>query len=399
MGKGSGLAEQAGKGNSFSTAGALRLGGAGAAAAAMLAAMRGLVGGGEAAEGPVLSVETLGFPFECESPFLFAVYHLDHYPPGGADMGPGAAALKGRALGSDFGNPSGWSMYHGERIPGFPKHPHRGFETITVTRRGWIDHTDSLGNAGRFGGGDVQWMTAGRGINHAEMFPLLEQSGENVLELFQIWINLPRRSKMVEPSFKMLWAESLATEAPETAASSTGAGAEVRLVAGELPGFPPPPAPPPDSYASDPSSDVLVATVRLEPGASWTLPRYGGDGPIEGLHRNAYLYTDAAATVAGRRVPGRRRLRLKPDADAAFAADAGSPVEVLVLQGRDLGEPVVQHGPFVGNNREDIATAFKDYQRTGFGGWPWPSDALAHSRERPRFAQYADGQLEERPMP
>jgi len=80
-----------------------------------------------------------------------------------------------------------------------------------------------------------------------------------------------------------------------------------------------------------------------------------------------------------------------------FAADAG-PVEVLVLQGRDIGEPVVQHGPFVGNTREDIAKAFTDYQRTGFGGWPWPSDALAHPRERQRFAQYTDGRVEERPM-
>lgn len=77
-------------------------------------------------------------------------------------------------------------MYHGEEVPGFPKHPHRGFETITITRQGLVDHTDSLGNGGRFGYGDVQWMTAGEGISHAEMFPLLNQSGPNVLELFQV---------------------------------------------------------------------------------------------------------------------------------------------------------------------------------------------------------------------
>ncbi|CAE6937791.1 unnamed protein product [Symbiodinium natans] len=158
--------------------------------------------------GPIISDHAMSFPFDCESPFLFAVYHLDHYPPGNKDMTPNAS-LKGHRMGADFGHPSGWNMYHGEEIPGFPKHPHRGFETITVTRRGWVDHTDSLGNAGRFGGGDVQWMTAGAGINHAEMFPLLNQEAENVLELFQIWINLPKRSKMVEPGFKMFWAEDV----------------------------------------------------------------------------------------------------------------------------------------------------------------------------------------------
>jgi len=73
-------------------------------------------------------------------------------------------------------------------------------------------------------------------------------------------------------------------------------------------------------------------------------------------------------------------------------------VEFLVLQGRDIGEPVVQHGPFVGNSREDISQAFRDYQRTGFGSWPWPSDALVHGRGRQRFAKYADGREEERPM-
>mmetsp|Transcript_64727 Transcript_64727/g.152183 ORF Transcript_64727/g.152183 Transcript_64727/m.152183 type:complete len:378 (-) Transcript_64727:167-1300(-) len=338
---------------------------------------------------PIVKAEEMSFPFDCESPFLFAVYHLDHYPPGKEDMSPDAS-LRGHRIGADFGHSSGWNMYHGEHLPGFPKHPHRGFETITVTRRGWIDHTDSLGNAGRFGEGDVQWMTAGRGINHAEMFPLLDQTKENVLELFQIWINLPKRSKMVEPSFKMFWSEDLATV-------HQADGTEIALIAGSLPGFGSPPAPPPDSYASEPSSDVMVLTLKIPAGGSWTLPAYSG-GTVAGLNRNAYIHTGKRSKVGGQIIVGQKRLKLRPDADTEIMAVDG-PSEVLVLQGRDIGEPVVQHGPFVGNSREDISKAFRDYQATGFGGWPWPSDALAHKRERPRFAQYADGHVEEKPMP
>jgi len=344
---------------------------------------------GEAAcKSPVMKAEAMSFPFDCESPFLFAVYHLDRYPAGNADMGPDAS-LRGHRMGADFGHKDGWNMYHGETIPGFPRHPHRGFETITVTRQGWVDHTDSLGNAGRFGGGDVQWMTAGKGINHSEMFPLLKRDGENILELFQIWINLPKRSKMVEPSFKMFWAEDLPTH--------EASGTEVALIAGNLPGFNPPPAPPPDSYASEPTSDVMVLTLKIPAGSSWTLPAYVGGGTA-GLSRNAYIHTGKMTKVGDQMISGQKRLKLHPDVDTQFTAIEDA-IEVLILQGRDIGEPVVQHGPFVGNSRDDISKAFRDYQATGFGGWPWPSDSLAHDRHRQRFAQYADGRVDERPMP
>ena len=130
----------------------------------------------------VVSIERLGQgPMPTDSPFLFAVHHLDTYPAGNAKMAP-AASLRGHNIGADFGHADGWSMYHGEEVPGFPKHPHRGFETVTIARRGYVDHTDSLGNCGRYGAGDLQWQTCGAGISHSEMFPVLRQDAENPLE-------------------------------------------------------------------------------------------------------------------------------------------------------------------------------------------------------------------------
>jgi redox-sensitive bicupin YhaK (pirin superfamily) len=152
----------------------------------------------------VLETRPLGFPWETSDPFLFCVHHDDAYPAGDERMGP-AASLAGRSLGQDFTVKDGFRMYHGRVVPGFPQHPHRGFETVTIVRRGYIDHSDSLGATARFGAGDVQWLTAGGGIVHAEMFPLLDRVRPNPLELFQIWLNLPAQDKLVEPHFAMLW--------------------------------------------------------------------------------------------------------------------------------------------------------------------------------------------------
>src|SRR5689334_1922905 len=158
---------------------------------------------------PVLDAQALGFPWATIDPFLFCVHHDDAYPRGNAQFGPDAS-LSGRQMGNDFAGKDGWRMYHGETVPGFPGHPHRGFETVTIVRRGFIDHSDSLGAAARFGGGgDVQWLTAGKGIVHAEMFPLLQSAAPNPLELFQIWLNLPAASKMAEPHFTMFWSEQI----------------------------------------------------------------------------------------------------------------------------------------------------------------------------------------------
>ena len=149
-------------------------------------------------------------PWPTIDPFLFCVHHVDAYPRGNAAMAPDAA-LSGRNLGQDFAGKDGWSMYHGQTIPGFPAHPHRGFETVTIVRQGHIDHSDSLGATARFGPGDVQWLTAGKGIVHCEMFPLRNTDAPNPAELFQIWLNLPAKNKMAEPHFTMLWGENVPT--------------------------------------------------------------------------------------------------------------------------------------------------------------------------------------------
>src|ERR1700733_10825870 len=135
-------------------------------------------------------VKPLSFPWVTSDPFLFCVYHQDSFPAGNDKLGA-AVSLTIRKIGHYFEGKDGCRMYHGQTIPGFPQHPNRGFETVTIMRQGYIDHSDSLGATARFGPGDVQWLTAGKGIVHSEMFPLLDSKGPNPLELFQIWLNLP----------------------------------------------------------------------------------------------------------------------------------------------------------------------------------------------------------------
>src|SRR5690606_36094874 len=182
-------------------------------------------------------------------------------------MGP-AASLVGRNMGSDFSSKHGWSMYHGQQVPGFPRHPHRGFETVTISRQGLIDHSDSLGATARYGDGDVQWMTAGKGIVHAEMFPLLQREGPNPAELFQIWINLPAANKFAEPHFAMFWNKSIPRR---TFNNVDGASTVVTIIAGAVDDAIAP-KPPPHSWAAKPGSDVAIWSLVMSAGATWKLP-------------------------------------------------------------------------------------------------------------------------------
>jgi redox-sensitive bicupin YhaK (pirin superfamily) len=335
---------------------------------------------------PVLTVTplpTAPSPWPTRDPFLFCVHHDDRYPKGNAQFGP-TTTLEGRQMGSDFSRKDGWSMYHGRIVPGFPQHPHRGFETVTVVRRGLLDHSDSLGAAARYGHGDVQWLTAGAGIQHAEMFPLLQSASDNPLELFQIWMNLPKANKFAAPYFSMLWSKQIPNVQLK---DSEGRSIEISLKAGKL-GDATPPAPPPNSWAADAKNEVAIWSIKMEPQARWILPKASA-----GLNRTLYFFQGGSVAVGGQSIPGGQAIELASDLPAELINGADES-ELLLLQGRPIGEPKVQHGPFVMNTQEEIREAYADYRRTQFGGWPWPDSAPVHGPEGQRFARYIDGRIE-----
>jgi redox-sensitive bicupin YhaK (pirin superfamily) len=332
----------------------------------------------------VVQVFPLALPWTAFDPFLFCTHHVDHYPKGNADLGP-AAPLDGRDLGTDFAGIDGWRMYHGEVVPGFPGHPHRGFETVTFVRRGLVDHSDSLGATARYGRGDTQWLTAGRGIVHSEMFPLVDPDGPNPLELFQIWLNLPAADKMAAPAFAMFWD----TDTPHVElVDGEGRRSDVTIVAGELDGRRAP-SPPPRSWAARDDADVGIWHLRMDAGAEVTLPPAAGPETV----RTLYVY-DGTAVVGETQISEPSGVVVQATHAASLRAGPGG-AEILMLQGRPIGEPVEQYGPFVMNDREGIVAAFSDYQDTGFGGWPFDRADPVHDRARGRFARHADGRLEE----
>ena len=328
--------------------------------------------------------QPLTTPWPTVDPFLFCVHHVDAYPAGDRRLGP-TAPLDGRQLGNDFAGKDGWRMYHGQVVPGFPGHPHRGFESVTYVRRGHVDHSDSLGATARFGRGDVQWLTAGSGIVHAEMFPLLDPEGPNPLELFQIWVNLPAADKMADPHFAMLWDEDI----PRVVADD--GRVEVTVIAGALEGATPPP-PPPASWASHPEAEVAIWHVRLGTGGRWTMPPARGDATV----RSMYVMDGTAVELGSEREVLEAGTGATVRADEPVVVASADGAEAMVLQGRPIAEPVAQYGPFVMNDEAGIRQAMVDYRATGFGGWPWPDEAPVHGRDAGRFAQHADGHVEER---
>lgn len=315
----------------------------------------------------IISSKPLESPWQALNPFLFAVHHLDHYPAGDGRLGikPEDRAQEGQ----------GWRMYRGERVPGFPAHPHRGFETVSIVLKGYVDHADSLGGAARYGQGDVQWLTTGGGVEHGEMFPLVNTDGPNTLEMFQIWLNLPPEGKSAKPDFDMFWAEDIPV--------IDSNGVKVTVIAGpfgQTTALPPPSA----SWAANPDNELAIWLIDIEKGGQISLPT----ASMEALRR-AYIY-EGVATVDGEVQKPNHLLNLDASRVTTLGNQGEEKVRILILQSRPIEAPVVARGPFVLNTNEQMIETIVRYQSEGFGRWPWPSSAHTHGDEG-RFIRYPDG--------
>jgi quercetin 2,3-dioxygenase len=228
-------------------------------------------------------------------------------------------------------------------LAGFPSHPHRGFETVTYMLDGHMRHEDSFGNRGDLGPGDVQWMTAARGIIHSEM----PQQTAGRMRGFQLWINLPAREKMKPAAYRDIPSRQIPTVA-------LADGAEVRVIAGELEHEGGPTAGPIGGLSTEPR----YFDVRLPAGAGTRIatPRA----------HNAFLYVyEGEATVgepeAAKALPHRAAGLLTPGSSVRIEAGPRG-ARLLLLTGKPIGEPIVQYGPFVMNTAEEIQQALVDYQ-------------------------------------
>ena len=315
----------------------------------------------------VLNTAPLASPWQAMDPFIFAVHHLDNYPAGDGRLG---VRMQDRAS-----EGQGWRMYHGDHVPGFPAHPHRGFETVTIVLKGHVDHADSMGAAARYGQGDVQWLTTGGGVEHGEMFPLLNTDGPNPLELFQIWLNLPPEGKSAKPEFGMFWAEQIP--------AIEKAGVKVSVIAGAFEDTRPL-SPPSASWAADEANELAIWLIDIDQCASLTLPVASGRAL-----RRAYIF-EGQATIDGEVQPASHLADLDATLPSTITNQGTEKLRLLVLQARPIKAPVVAHGPFVLNSNEQMIETIKRYQAEGFGQWPWPSNAQTHG-DRGRFIRYPDG--------
>ena len=338
------------------------------------------------ANGKILGIQKLGFQWQAEDPFLVTMYHKDHYPAGNEEQGVDPALLAGRNIGQDFEGRDGFRMYHGTTVPGFPAHPHKGFETVTVVLEGAVDHFDSKGSYGRYGNGDVQWLTTGSGCQHTEMFPLVNSDKPNPLELFQIWLNLPAKSKSAVPDYKMLWAEDIPVIEQKAANGKT---TTVRLVAGKVDGaesLEPNSA----SWAHDKENHVGIMHIHMEPGAVFTLPAVS-----KTLNRNLYFYEGDSVQIESETIASSHRVKLAGEQEVEITNGAKESF-LLLLEGEPMNEPIAQYGPFVMNSKNEIHAAFEEFQRTQFGGWQWGRPDPVNERNAGRFAHHWDGRVEKR---
>lgn len=330
----------------------------------------------------IIDIKAFEYIDEAGDPFILRRYHLDKFLKGNGSQGVREEDFQGKTLGNDFDHDSEFKMYFGKEVPGYPIHPHRGFETITIVLDGFVDHFDSKGTRGRYGKGDVQWLTAGEGIQHSEVFPLVYDEKNNRTEVFQIWLNLPIKDKMCKSYYNMHWRE----EIPQIREENNGRKTNIRLIAGTYKGVNAL-DPNPNSWAKDKANKVNIFLIDLEEEGIFQLP-----GVSESLNRKLYLYKGGDIEINGQIISSPKTIILKGNMDIKIL-NKDKKSSLLLLEGEPIGEPVVADGPFVMSTEDQVKKAHRDYNESQFGGWPWDSRNPVNPKEDGRFVDFGQGEI------
>jgi redox-sensitive bicupin YhaK (pirin superfamily) len=250
-------------------------------------------------------------------------------------------------------------------LAGFPWHPHRGIETVTYMLAGEVDHRDSIGNAGRIGAGDVQWMTAGGGIMHEEM----PQPGDDgLMGGFQLWVNLPASLKMSHPRYQDLGEAQI----PEVRRDD---GSVIRVVAGEVDGV--------RGAVTEIYAEPEYLDVSLPAGTAFAQPVPRGHSALAYAFEGEGRFGVAADLGYGGELDGvllkAPQMAVFDDGDVVQVKTAGAPVRFLLISGKPLGEPIARYGPFVMNSREELMIALRDLQNDAF---VWRDDLAWAAKRR-----------------
>jgi len=333
---------------------------------------------GRKRSGPIIKVQPIGMHWDTEDPFVFVSHHRDDYPQGNAQQAPPLAEIGGRSLGRDYKEVFGFRMYHGKVVPGFPLHAHWGYETITLSEKGFIDHFDSLGNQGRYGYGDMQWISAGSLYVHNEMYPLAFSDKRNPNDITQIMLNLPLKDKGSEPDVKTIWSENIPVHQSD--------GCTVKIITGrfmEMESLPPNNI----SWASDKNNHVRILRIRLDPDAKISLPSIPAD-----INRNLYLTEGNEIMINKESFESPKRFKLVSDEVTIVNGKAES--ILWLLEGRPIKEKMSSFGPIILDTDKNVREALNVIRKEELSRWSWGLVDRTQPKDTGRFFRDRDGKEE-----
>ena len=313
-----------------------------------------------------------------DDPFTFVSHHHDTYPKGNEQMAPPLDLIRGRNLGRDYQERFGFRMYHGRVVPGFPMHAHWGYETLTIAERGFVDHFDTEKNNGRYGNGDVQWTLASSRYEHCEMYPLLNQEGENPVYITQIMINLPLDRKNGPNHVNNIWSEDIPIIEKE--------GVTVTLYCGDYEGrsiY----SPNPNSYASA-ENRVRIMKVIISPGTTFSL-----DALTDGVDRNVYFVSGQNAKMDGTDAKPNLRYKMKRMTDLEIV-NGQEESEFWILEGKPIGEKQAAFGPVILKDLDEVRASMDEIRIKEFQEWPWGLMDVTNPIDMGRELHRADGSVE-----